>query len=891
MKIAKNPTSQPVISQSSVLSPQSLILLLLPLLLAGWLVASLLFSPLQTSQTKGNDFISLGSGTVIQSFQGEYSNLSKIYVKYSGNLLANSSDNNLEVRLHRDTASGPIVAQWSGKEALASDGLSFAAQPNSRGQTYFLKFSSRTPPAGADLQLQYSKNEVYPAGQLLIGERPAQGDLYFVAEYSPDPGEMLDSFFGKQQRFGGAPGLAIFFFLAGLVIAEIMIWCLVKNERNLLRSVANGERKTWLIFGGLVLALRLALSLTFMLTDPLLQGPDEPGHIGHTLHFAEGKPDSAFTTPVADLMQRTRFVENFPWLSYADNPVELYPPNAEQLQLPFYYWIGAGLVKIGDLFGADFSAENYLARLNSVLMGLITVGPALALGYVWRKESVGLALTLPLSTALLPEAIHLSGVTNNDNGAIAFGAIAAWGMALLFMRGPRLPYFAIVGAGLVLAIFSKASANGLLAGYAIGFYMLAWIYWRARWQRLALIGLPVVLALLGLAVVFALTDHDRAATAWYNTPTSQVGRHAERSRIEGAHSGQYMIKLGPQDKPVEQQINLFNRGDFTRVRVSGWLRRADETNNNPKAIVRLETVKETLTEQSFPVSGTDWKAFSFEADANAFEISHTRIKAFLRLQISNSGDAIFYLDDLKVAPVNDPEANLLANPSFEQSVWTWKSDWAGAGRGARSFAADILDAAQNGASLDYGNIFLQNTIFIFITFWGAFGWSQVLFDTWVYLLGGIIFLLAIVGLFRSKAWNFSRGGRAFILFCLLCTVMTDLALQFIRLPTSWMYESTPDIIHSRHAFAALLPQLLLLVAGLRGLQGFRLLPRRGRVDSKAPRNDIIPSKPAETVQPEDFETSKTTNQTLIWVWVWGVFLFWLSMLALVNTIFPFYYNS
>ncbi len=844
-----------------------------PMLFVIWSIASLIFSPLYTSQKKGSSVIPAASGKVAQAFKAEYPALSKIYVKYSNNSAPTDKINVGKVILRKSGPEGTLIAEWSQSVSNEEQSYSFTPQLDSAGQNYYLEFSNSQ-------NLVYSPKEVYPEGQLYFEGKPAQGDLYFVAEYAPNPGELIGGFFRQQERFGGLPGLALLCIAAAIGLGGVLLWLLAKYRYDLGKWLSGNRKTPWLIFGGLLLGLRLTFSLAFMLVTPLLQGPDEPGHIGRTLAMAQNQPDSSFSGLVADLMQRTDFIKHFPWLTYADNPAQLYPATAEQLQLPFYYWIAAGLVKLGNLFGASFSGQNYLARLASVLLGLMTVGAALGLGYLWRREKLGLALALPVSVALLPEAVHLSSVANNDNGAIAFGAVATFGMALLFLRGPRPLYFGVVLVGLGLSIFNKASANALIPGFAIGFYILALLHFKKSWIRRTLLAFPLIALLLGLAVVFLITDHSRAASGWYYNPILDVGQHAERQLLAEAHSGQFVLKIGPESRAIEQQVNLFGQADFQRVRIQGWIRAANNTEQ--AAFVRLQTATETITEQRI-AAGATWQSFEFEANVNATEISHTRIKAYLRLQFASASSGSVYLDDLSLVPTDNSSPNLLANPSLEQSVWTFKNDWQGAGRSRHSFAGDMLDTVQNGAALDYGAIFLQNWLFLFITFWGAFGWSQVLFGLPIYLLGAIIFLVAIFGFLRTIIRTPKLGTRnAYIYFCLFTALLTMFSLQFIRLPTSWMYDGTPDITHSRHAFAALLPQLIILLVGLGGFGPAAKLKNNAIIEAEYQEEYNVSAVP---------KNKSILRQGWLGLWVWSVFLFVLTLSALLNTIFPYYYNN
>ena len=859
----------------------------LPIIIVGWLGFSLLFSPLHTGQEKENEPIRLANGITAQSFRAEYLNLSKIYVKYS----SVGAGVELEVSLHRGSLDGSLIAHWTGLYPQAANSLqlyAFPPQADSKNQLYFLEFEAKSATLInlAGVTLAQAPPETYPSGQLYLNGEPTQAALFYLVEYEPNPGELLRSFFEKQAQFEGLPWLALLCLGLTFGVAGILLWLLARYRLKLGFLLGKSGLRPWLIFGGLLLSLRLLLSLSFMLITPPLQGPDEPGHIGKALGLAEGKPDASFTAPMADLMQRTRFIAHFAWLTYADNPIELYPANVENRQPDLYYTLAAGLVKVGSLFGTNFTSQIYLTRLTSVLLGLMTVAAGLGLGYLWRHESTGLALALPLSVALLPEAIHLSAVANNDNGAIAFGAIVAWGMGLLFLRGLRPLFFGIALVGLVLSIYSKASANALLPGFGLGFYMLAWLHWQNRRVRLGLLLLPVAGLLLGMITLFFLTDHNRAASAWYFNPTLEIALHAERTPQAESHSGQFVLKLSSEGKPVEQQINLFNTPSFQRVRVTGWLKTATQAGDTA-ALVRVQTAKQTLIEERI-IASPEWRLFSFEINANADEINHTRLQTYLQLQLACSGAGTIYLDDLSLSPTDSLDTNLLANPSFEETLWTWRDDWQEPNRSVRSFKADMLDAIQNGSGLNYGTIFLQNFLFLFITFWGAFGWSQVLYAGAVYLLGGAIFLLALFGLLRRSTWQ--GGSRAFHFFCLCSALTTTLALQFIRLPTSWMYIGTPDIIHSRHAFAALLPQLVILLVGLRGLHHFKVLPRR--IGQKNRESAIIKEVEglSTTLQVEKLEENHTGGWLWLTIWAWGSLLFILTILALLATIFPFYYN-
>ncbi len=704
----------------------------------------------------------------------------------------------------------------------------------------------------------------------------------------------LSSFFREQEKFGGWPVAALACLLITFCGASLLLRFFWENRGNFNRLSSGVNKTTWLQFTALLLVTRLALSLTFMLFTPPLQGPDEPGHLGKALKTAGLTPEAGFIKPVANLMEVTRFTEHFPWLKPTDDPVSLYPPTSENLQLPLYYVLATGFLKAGNYFQPDLASQDYLVRLTSALLGLVMVGTAVGTGYLFRTRSSWLAFGIPLVAAFLPEPAYLSGVANNDNGAIAFGAVAAYGMALLFLRGLHPVYVGFTLLGLGLSIACKASANALIPGYLTGFFLLAWLNFPSRTAHRLLVTFPLIFFGAALAFLFFQTDKERGLSGWYQTPTLDLGLHAGRTLSSTAHSGKAVLALSAGGRPVEQQVNLFNQPDFTAFRISGWVKRGDKSLNEGLLALRVQTARETLTGKQI-TAGPDWQAFSFEVKANSAEISHTRVKTYLRLQTEILSGEELYLDDLGMFPLEEPGLNLLANPSFEDVIWTWKGDWENPGRLSRSFLADMLDTAQNGAALNYGTIFLQNTVFVFITFWGAFGWSQILFSLPIYLGAGVASLLALLGLLRWRSLKLTRNEKAFTLFCLLTLATTILALQIIRLPTSWMYDGTPDITHSRHVFPALIPEIYLFLLGLRGLKALPFLTAAGNLDNEKGAIIQLPA-PGDRSWEEEFAPLIPNKRPAFPESGPGLFLLsflflGLSMAALLSAIFPFYYQN
>jgi len=113
-------------------------------------------------------------------------------------------------------------------------------------------------------------------------------------------------------------------------------------------------------------------------------------------------------------------------------------------------------------------------------------------------------------------------------------------------------------------------------------------------------------------------------------------------------------------------------------------------------------------------------------------------------------------------------------------------------------------AFPDGARLTLADLPTQLSI-LSITFWGAFGWTNVLWPEWAYTGLSVLQLLALLGVLRwlSRGWPSAGGGVAVLL----------LFIALIAAALVWWATRLPGTL-GRLLFPALAPLMLLLVIGL-----------------------------------------------------------------------------
>lgn len=831
-----------------------------PVLLALLAILSSLFSPLQTSQLKETAPLG-GEGTakVVYRLKLDQPQPQKLTLKLAGTdpVKVRLLDASGQTELFSATLTPPanlaeVTLDLSGK----SREIEQAAGKSPPGLPLELNFSGLRWQVGywekATDPLALEAPKIFKGG---LNQNPQPGDLYYHVIYAPNPGRLIGNFFQEQAAFGGAPGLAVVIFLAALAVVFAGISLFARRPARIVETIL-GTRKGYVRFGGFVLALALAWALAYLLINPPLQGPDEPGHVGRSVGTARNVAPDSLKPQFSQLMRTTNFSQNFNWLVSGEDPVELFPPSAEFYQGSLFYQVSGLLVGLFKTTPENLTVEVYLARLASVLFFLGTVGAALVAGWNLRKNSAWLALALPLTTAGWPQLLFLGSVSNNDNAAICFMAWAACGLLLLYKaeggwRNWLLPAGMLV-VGFGLAVLAKRTAISAGPGFTLGLTGLLFIKFgrRVKWILAGLVGLAVV---AGLVFLLTQTDGSRAAKGWYLTPFNQ-GVHAPRN-LGGGVSGSDGLRIA--EKPVEQPVDLFFRPEVNHLFLTT---NARSLSGGPVTLkIELLGAGKPLISGQAVLTGPDWREVVLETVVPA-EISASRLNPFVLVRFSIDGAGAAALDELRLTAQPNEGENLFVNPGLEQSTLSPAGDWSAGvlypNRSGRTWFSDTLDMLGNGRGLDFGDATSQSLSFALLSGWGAFGWGQVFLSLLWYFLWGVLTVGAIVGL--GLLARRGKLGLKAVVFGLACLAAVGLTFGLLQIydNLALMYNGAPDIVAGRYMFVAWLPLILLFLAGLRGL-----------------------------IRP-----TSTRLGPGIGLWAWGNWLLVMNLVALIGTIFQFYYN-
>jgi 4-amino-4-deoxy-L-arabinose transferase-like glycosyltransferase len=226
-----------------------------------------------------------------------------------------------------------------------------------------------------------------------------------------------------------------------------------------------------------ILLAYLALASAYSMVTPLWEAPDEVGHVAFVLHLRQNH-----TLPVQRIGDLGS--SHHPPLYYLiaaalSAPADLSDPTGAFRANPDFIWAGEGGSEAN--VALHGSAETFpyhgqalalhLARLASVLMGLVTVALVIAIGWQLFGEYPWIGLLAGALTAFMPQFLFISGAINNDN-LLAMATTGLWWQTLRAMAHPRRwQNWAYAGIWLAVALLAKSSAAA--AGLVVGLTLAA----------------------------------------------------------------------------------------------------------------------------------------------------------------------------------------------------------------------------------------------------------------------------------------------------------------------------------------------------------------------------------------------------------------------------------
>jgi len=224
-----------------------------------------------------------------------------------------------------------------------------------------------------------------------------------------------------------------------------------------------------------LLIIYIILALSYNISVPIWEAPDEPAHFGYIQHLHNTK-----TFPIYPV---TGGAEGFqPPLYYLLLSLLTFPTDVNSATGAFsvqddFIWRGGSSIMIS----SHGSAETFpyrgqvlavrLSRLLSTLLGAATVFITWRMGSLLFPKSQAIPLFGAAVVALNPQFLSISSSINNDN-LVAFVASALFLQLIYAMRQPQQYYqWTLVGTGWGIAALSKTSA--LVLGAVIGVALLS----------------------------------------------------------------------------------------------------------------------------------------------------------------------------------------------------------------------------------------------------------------------------------------------------------------------------------------------------------------------------------------------------------------------------------
>lgn len=253
-----------------------------------------------------------------------------------------------------------------------------------------------------------------------------------------------------------------------------------------------------LLMWGIPVLLLIGLSAWYRSLIPPFEGPDEPEHTAYVFWLVEKRRlppqgEAAWETPVRQEAGQPPLYYLLAALPTAmgqlNEPTAVYRPN------PYFPSAAPGNVPDNKNVAVHYPADTrplrgqwlgiYLARLVSLLFGVILVLATLALaGEVWPGHPT-VAFAAGLLVALTPQVIFLSSVISNEMAVAALSTAVLWLLARLLRHGPAWEWGLLLGLVYGLALLAKSNSLLLAPVLAAGF---GWLWWQHRQNWRAVVG-------------------------------------------------------------------------------------------------------------------------------------------------------------------------------------------------------------------------------------------------------------------------------------------------------------------------------------------------------------------------------------------------------------------
>jgi hypothetical protein len=254
----------------------------------------------------------------------------------------------------------------------------------------------------------------------------------------------------------------------------------ISNLKSQISSAASNEKRPLKFEIWHLIFVFLALGLTYTVTVPAFESPDEPWHFNYVRYVAQGHglPSMRDNDSGAyqEVGQPPLYYLVAGWVTAPFQPDDM---RGLALHNPGFGYQAPGTVNDNKNLMAHTEREAFpwsgaalaihLARLVSLAFGALTVLAAWGLAHEVFPDSNLIPLATAALVALTPQFIFVSSVTSNDSSAAALSTATLWAIARMWRLGVTTRRAALTGVLVGLASLTKTSTIllGLFAVAAI----------------------------------------------------------------------------------------------------------------------------------------------------------------------------------------------------------------------------------------------------------------------------------------------------------------------------------------------------------------------------------------------------------------------------------------
>jgi len=232
------------------------------------------------------------------------------------------------------------------------------------------------------------------------------------------------------------------------------------------------NRSSLYILASVLLVSFLMLALSYSITVPPFEAPDEVGHFYYIFHLLTKR--SLPVQRIGELGEAHQPPLYYALAALAALPADLKDPTGAFNPNPKFIWamqggydINAGLHGSAETFPFRGQAlALHLARISSILMGMVTIAFTILIAWKVFPESPLIGLLAGALVAFNPQFIFISGSVNNDNLLTMIATISWWQVLRTIEQPERMRHWIYLGMLIGMGFLTKVNGGLVIAAVA-----------------------------------------------------------------------------------------------------------------------------------------------------------------------------------------------------------------------------------------------------------------------------------------------------------------------------------------------------------------------------------------------------------------------------------------